>query len=168
MLPLVVLALVVVVVVAILVLGTRERRPDTRAERRPARPSTDETGRGARATRMPAGADAALWSIVEAVPDPRNHLALTRDLTGEVRIAGTPLDPARRAAPARPAASPAAATPPPTTRPVATPTVSDSGEHLVLPGAPARPRPAISLDSLDQVGTPGDGRDGGGRLDRAS
>ncbi|MBU3702273.1 MAG: hypothetical protein FGM58_09540, partial [Acidimicrobiia bacterium] len=34
--------------------------------------------------RLPAGADAALWSIVEAVPDPRNHLALTRDLTGEV------------------------------------------------------------------------------------
>jgi hypothetical protein len=35
---------------------------------------------------LPVGADAALWSIVEAVPDPRNHLALTRDLTGEVRI----------------------------------------------------------------------------------
>lgn len=36
--------------------------------------------------RLPQGADAALWSIVEAVPDPRNHLALTRDLSGEVRI----------------------------------------------------------------------------------
>jgi hypothetical protein len=35
---------------------------------------------------LPQGADAALWSIVEAVPDPRNHLALTRDLSGEVRI----------------------------------------------------------------------------------
>lgn len=45
------------------------------------------------ATRLPHGADAALWSIVEAVPDPRNHLALTRDLTGEVRISGTLLDP---------------------------------------------------------------------------
>lgn len=44
--------------------------------------------------RLPAGADAALWSIIEAVPDPRNHLALTRDLTGEVRISGTVLDPA--------------------------------------------------------------------------
>lgn len=43
--------------------------------------------------RLPAGADAALWSIVEVVPDPRNHLALTRDLTGEVRISGTILDP---------------------------------------------------------------------------
>ena len=47
---------------------------------------------------LPAGAEAAIWSIVEAVPDPRNHLALTRDLTGEVRITGTPLDPAHRAA----------------------------------------------------------------------
>jgi hypothetical protein len=47
---------------------------------------------------LPVGADAALWSIVEAVPDPRNHLALTRDLTGEVRIAGTVLDPEFRAA----------------------------------------------------------------------
>ena len=47
--------------------------------------------------RLPIGADAALWSIVEAVPDPRNHLALTRDLTGEVRIAGTLLDPEFRA-----------------------------------------------------------------------
>lgn len=37
--------------------------------------------------RLPKGAEAALWSIIEATPDPRNHLALTRDLTGEVRIA---------------------------------------------------------------------------------
>lgn len=36
--------------------------------------------------KLPKGADAALWSIVEAVPDPRNHLALTRDLSGEVRL----------------------------------------------------------------------------------
>ncbi len=35
---------------------------------------------------LPAGADAALWSIVEAAPDPRNHLALTRDLSGEVHL----------------------------------------------------------------------------------
>ena len=51
-----------------------------------------------RSVRLPMGAEAAIWSILEAVPDPRNHLALTRDLTGEVRIAGTPLDPAFRAA----------------------------------------------------------------------
>ncbi|MCX6509766.1 MAG: hypothetical protein NT081_03005 [Actinobacteria bacterium] len=57
--------------------------------------------------RLPVGADAALWSIVEVVPDPRNHLALTRDLTGEVRISGTVLDPSIRAStlvpPPRPA-----------------------------------------------------------------
>jgi hypothetical protein len=41
-----------------------------------------------RTARLPQGADAALWSIVEAIPDPRNHLALTRDLTGEVRVTG--------------------------------------------------------------------------------
>ncbi|MCU0309695.1 MAG: hypothetical protein MUE36_01970 [Acidimicrobiales bacterium] len=49
--------------------------------------------RAEHAARLPAGAETAILSIVEAVPDPRNHLALTRDLTGEVRIAGTPLDP---------------------------------------------------------------------------
>jgi hypothetical protein len=35
---------------------------------------------------LPQGAEAALWSIIEPLPDPRNHLALTRDLSGEVRI----------------------------------------------------------------------------------
>jgi hypothetical protein len=50
-----------------------------------------------RSNRLPVGAEAAIWSILEAVPDPRNHLALTRDLTGEVRIAGTALDPKVRA-----------------------------------------------------------------------
>lgn len=45
-----------------------------------------------RSDRLPVGAEAALWSIVEFAPDPRNHLALTRDLTGEVRISGTVLD----------------------------------------------------------------------------
>ena len=48
--------------------------------------------RAEHASRLPAGAETALLSIVEAMPDPRNSLALTRDLTGEVRIAGTPLD----------------------------------------------------------------------------
>ncbi len=56
--------------------------------------------------KLPSGADAAIWSILEAVPDPRNHLALTRDLTGEVRITGTPLDPAVRAAAAAAGATP--------------------------------------------------------------
>jgi hypothetical protein len=36
--------------------------------------------------KLPKGAEAALWSIIEPLPDPRNHLALTRDLSGEVRI----------------------------------------------------------------------------------
>ena len=58
-----------------------------RADRRP-------SAAVSRSAKLPVGAEAAIWSILEAVPDPRNHLALTRDLTGEVRIAGTPLDPA--------------------------------------------------------------------------
>ncbi len=74
-----------------------------RAGRRPAPPAQ-------RSNRLPVGAEAAIWSILEAVPDPRNHLALTRDLTGEVRIAGTMLDPAVRAQAAA-AAAPAAAAP---------------------------------------------------------
>lgn len=36
--------------------------------------------------KLPQGAEAALWSITEAVPDPRNHLAMVRDLSGEVRV----------------------------------------------------------------------------------
>lgn len=68
--------------------------------------ATRTTGRSGD-VRLPVGADAALWSIVEVVPDPRNHLALTRDLTGEVRISGTVLDPSIRAStlvpPPRPA-----------------------------------------------------------------
>jgi hypothetical protein len=49
------------------------------------------SGRARRARRpsepkLPLGAEAALWSIVEVVPHPRNHLALTRDLSGEVRL----------------------------------------------------------------------------------
>jgi hypothetical protein len=74
-----------------------------RASRRP-------TPTASRSARLPVGAEAAIWSILEAVPDPRNHLALTRDLTGEVRIAGTMLDPAVRAqaaADAAPAPAPA-------------------------------------------------------------
>ena len=42
--------------------------------------------------RLPKGAEAALWSILEVVPDPRNHLMLALDITGEVRITGQPAD----------------------------------------------------------------------------
>ena len=81
-------AVVVVILGAALVLSAR-----LRARSRAAVAETDASG-----DKLPAGADAAIWSILEAVPDPRNHLALTRDLTGEVRITGTPLDPEWRAA----------------------------------------------------------------------
>ena len=77
-----------------------------RAETASAPAATRSTSRD---DRLPAGADAALWSIVEAVPDPRNHLALTRDLTGEVRISGTLLDPAIRASTIAPPPRPAPA-----------------------------------------------------------
>jgi hypothetical protein len=88
-------ALAVVIAVALVLTIRAGRRPAAAPQ------STD---------RLPVGAEAAIWSILEAVPDPRNHLALTRDLTGEVRIAGTMLDPAVRAQAAA-AAAPAAAAP---------------------------------------------------------
>lgn len=43
--------------------------------------------------KLPKGAEAALLSIVEVLPDPRNHLAMVRDLSGEVRV--TEVDRAR-------------------------------------------------------------------------
>ena len=36
-------------------------------------------------TALPAGADAALWSVTEVLPDPRNHLAF-KDPTSELRL----------------------------------------------------------------------------------
>lgn len=78
-----VIAAALLAVVLLVALVSTARSADRTLSRR---------GRLPRDERLPAGADAALWSIVEAVPDPRNHLALTRDLTGEVRIAGTILD----------------------------------------------------------------------------
>jgi len=84
---LVIAALLLAVLLVIALIANRRSGEATqpRVTRRPAE------------VRLPIGADAALWSIVEVVPDPRNHLALTRDLTGEVRISGTLLDPAVRA-----------------------------------------------------------------------
>ena len=35
---------------------------------------------------LPLGAEAAIWSILETIPDPRNHLALSRDPTAEVTL----------------------------------------------------------------------------------
>ena len=91
-------ALAVVIAVALVLTIRAGRRPEAPTQR------TD---------RLPVGAEAAIWSILEAVPDPRNHLALTRDLTGEVRIAGTMLDPAVRARAAAAAAPAATAAPAP-------------------------------------------------------
>jgi hypothetical protein len=34
---------------------------------------------------LPEGADAALWSVTEVIPDPRNHLAI-KDPTSELRL----------------------------------------------------------------------------------
>jgi hypothetical protein len=58
-------------------------------------------------TRLPQGAEAALWSIVESMPDPRNHLALTRDPTAEVRVSRRQLDEAMAAPPPRASQLPA-------------------------------------------------------------
>lgn len=95
MLVLAALCLAMLLIIALIA----NRRSGDVASARPSRRASE--------VRLPVGADAALWSIVEVVPDPRNHLALTRDLTGEVRISGTILDPAVRAStlvpPPRPA-----------------------------------------------------------------
>jgi hypothetical protein len=56
--------------------------------------------------RLPVGAEAALWSIVEVIPDPRNHLALTRDPTAEVHLSATQIEAAAAAPVPAAAASP--------------------------------------------------------------
>jgi hypothetical protein len=58
--------------------------------------------------KLPQGAEAAIWAIVEVIPDPRNHLALTRDPTCEVRLTPAQLAEALATAPA-PVAGPAPA-----------------------------------------------------------
>jgi hypothetical protein len=56
---------------------------------------------------LPQGAEAALWSILEVIPDPRNHLALTRDPTAEVRLSAAQIEAAAAAPVPAAAASPA-------------------------------------------------------------
>jgi hypothetical protein len=56
---------------------------------------------------LPAGADAALWSITEVLPDPRNHLAI-KDPTSELRLTARERAEAAAAAPT-PAVRPAEA-----------------------------------------------------------
>ena len=50
------------------------------------------SGSGSDRASLPSGAEAALWSIVEVIPDPRNHLALTKDPTAEVRLTREAID----------------------------------------------------------------------------
>jgi len=57
--------------------------------------------------RLPQGAEAALWSIVEVIPDPRNHLALTRDPTAVVHLSASQIEAAVAAPVPATAASPA-------------------------------------------------------------
>ena len=82
------------------------RPPETRLEE--AEPAEGRPARRARRTRraeapaggqprLPAGAEAALRSIVEVRPDPRNTIAL-RDPTSEIRLTSTDRADARRAA----------------------------------------------------------------------
>jgi len=53
---------------------------------------------------LPAGADAALWSITEVLPDPRNHLAI-KDPTSELRLTARERAEAAEAAATTPAAT---------------------------------------------------------------
>jgi hypothetical protein len=62
-----------------------------------------------RAERLPQGAEAALWSIVEVIPDPRNHLVLTRDPTTEICLSAAQIEAAAAAPVPAAAASPAVA-----------------------------------------------------------
>jgi len=66
-----------------------------KAQQQDVSPAPDDRDRN----RLPRGAEAALWSIVETIPDPRNHLALTRDPTAEVRLSRRDIDAAVAAAP---------------------------------------------------------------------
>lgn len=55
---------------------------------------------------LPAGADAALWSITEVLPDPRNHLAM-KDPTSELRLTAQQRAAAAEIAATAPAVRPA-------------------------------------------------------------
>jgi hypothetical protein len=119
----------------------------------------EATSDAAAAQKLPVGAEAAIWSILEVVPDPRNHLALTRDLTGEVRITGTPLDPELRPASPRPAVTePDAALPdPPAWLPEApapdpAPSAAPEAPFVSAPPAPRVPLPAMAAAAVAAAG----------------
>ena len=72
---------------------------------------------------LPLGAEAALWSIVEVMPDPRNHLALTRDPTAEVRVTRSAIEAAMALAA------------PPANQPEAPPAIQAEAPPVAAPGA---------------------------------
>ncbi len=88
--------------------------------------------------KLPQGAEAALWAIVEVIPDPRNHLALTRDPTCEVRLTPAQLAEALATAPA-PVAVPA-----PTPAPVAVPVPAPVADPAPAPVAVPAPAPVAA------------------------
>ena len=108
--------------------------------------------------KLPAGAEAALWSIVEVIPDPRNHLALTKDPTAEVRLTRAAIDEAmaRAVTPAAQGAAPTASSAAPAPRPVATApeaAPTSNGASWLPDELPpvAEPRPAPATPRSDGV-----------------
>ncbi len=109
--------------------------------------------------KLPLGAEAALLAIVEVIPDPRNHLALTRDPTCEVRLTPAQLAEALATAPA-PLPAPALAEVP-APAPVASPTrqqarradvrwSTDTAEvRLPVIASPDAPNGDASVHTLD-------------------
>lgn len=97
-------------------------------------PRTDDrTDDRTAAEKLPIGAEAAIWSILEVIPDPRNHLALTRDPTAEIRLSPAAISEAMAMATVEPP------------EPIAT--GSDPSPVLATT---ARPRSSMDLD-FDQI-----------------
>ena len=120
--------------------GSRRRRPATSAAA--AEPPTE---------RLPEGAEAALWSIVEVMPDPRNHLALTRDPTGEVRLSRRQIAEAMAAAPAPAHGRPRARSGPGAAIAAATPRPSRPAAPACRVGRPTPPRCGSPIPGPDDA-----------------
>lgn len=98
--------------------------------------------------RLPVGAEAALWWITEAVPDPRNHLAL-KDPTSELTLTAEER-----------AAAEAAITPRVSLRPAEA--ARARVEALRAAGLSSPRRPAATIDVTDDVSGGGLGSDNDG------
>jgi hypothetical protein len=94
-------------------------------------------------SRLPQGAEAALWSIVEVIPDPRNHLALTRDPTCEIRLSAAQIE-AAAAAPVPAAVASASPMAPAASQPAPVPT----GVRWSPDAAPVGPDPQARPDEV--------------------